>query len=135
MFSLFELDHKGKYDFREGEKNTNKLFSVSALHRLWSEYKELEDIQLTTDDIKTIHTYNQELEKPDEDHCSSEGMQKILRKLTPKQKVFLEEVEKTLYVLELVIGSSKLENIPNMLLDSGAKEFLGLNIINNIYKA
>lgn len=112
QFFPFDLIH-GRYQFKDGERNNNKLISIPELHKLWSEWKNLnsERIKLSKEDKDIIYSYRNELYSPNISTFSSTEVESVRGRLTSKQDDFLKKVKKTFYILELVIGSSKLEDI------------------------
>lgn len=72
-------------------------------------------INLTAEERKKMGNYIKELKTRNLDFSSQE-IEDIRTNLRPKQIELLEDVKKTFHILELVIGSNNLDEIPYKLL-------------------
>lgn len=124
----FELVHKGWYSFKESEKFNNKLISIPGLYKLWGQWKasNTSKIPLSKKYKDDFSDYFGQLNEPGQRNFTSASMENVKANLNEEQRKFLVEVKKTFYILELIIGSEKLDKIPSKKIHTPGYSLLAL---------
>lgn len=111
----FSMIHGEPYQVIESERPQNKLVTIPDLYRLWQWWQTVpnSDIRLGEELQKIIFAYRDCISDFDMTHLNTNMELEVCDQLSNTQQQFLNKTKQTFHILELIIGSRQLQNVPN----------------------